>query len=289
MRSFLRFIKDVALYWHRNQAIRLSAALTFYVMASLTPLLVLLLAVASLFFNPERAGQLLTGPVSVAIGSENTFILQRVIENAYDPKSNITASLISAGLIVITGSELFRQLGFALNSFWQTPEKKDDLPVVQKLLVVVAKHLLYRLRAFVLVLGAGLLMLVTLLLSAGIEIAERLLGNIVDTPYPLLAWSNRIISFSAAMVLFALIFRYVPKLKMTWQAVWTGGLVTAVLFTLLQHLFSLYLSSRTIGSAYGAAGSLVIMLFWVYYSIQAMFFGAAWTSEMSKRIDHSEG
>lgn len=288
MKQSMVFLKDVSLYWYRNQAGRLSAALTFYTLASLTPMMVLLLAVAGLFFNPERAATLLTGPVSVAIGAENTFILQRVIDNAYDPKSNITAGLISAAIIVITGSELFRQLGFTLNTFWQTPDKKEDLPIVRKILSVVGNHLLYRLRAFVLVLGAGLLMLVTLILSAGFEIAENLLGNMVDTPYGLLTWGNRAFTFLSTTLLFALIFRYIPKLNMSWRSVRGGALVTAVLFVVLQHLFGLYLSSRSLGSAFGAAGSLVVMLFWVYYTVQGMFFGAAWVkvSEIIKSRDN---
>ena len=277
------FFKDVALYWYRNEAGRLSAALTYYALASLTPMLILLMAVAGLFFNPERAGRLLTGPVSVAIGSENTFILQRVVENAYNPSSNITAGLISAAIIIITGSELFRQLGFTLNTFWQTPEKKTELPIVKKILVVTGKHILYRLRAFVLVLGAGLLMLVTLLLSAGFEIAEELLGNMVDTPYAMLTWGNRAFTFFSTMLLFLLIFRYIPQLNMSWRSIRSGALVAATLFLLLQRLFSLYLSSRSLGSAFGAAGSLVVLLFWVYYSIQGMFFGAAWTFVANQR------
>ena len=156
--KYLDLIKDVALYWHRNQAGRLSAALTFYTMASLTPMLVLLLAIVGQFYNPTRAASLLTGPVSVAIGADNTNVLRRIIENANDPGASLTAGTISIVIIIITGSELMRQLGFTLNSFWQTPEKKADLPVLKKVLQVVGKHILYRLRAFGLVMAAGLVM-----------------------------------------------------------------------------------------------------------------------------------
>lgn len=128
MKAKLSFLKDVILYWHRNQAVRLSAALTYYALASLTPMLVLLLSVAGLFFNPERAATILTGPVSVAIGIENTFILQNVVENAYDPARTITAGILSVLIIIVTGSELFRQLGFTLNTFWQTQRPQTTIP-----------------------------------------------------------------------------------------------------------------------------------------------------------------
>ena len=280
----VNFLKDTLLYWHRNQAARLSAALTYYAMASLTPMLVLLIALAGLFFTPERAGRLLTGPVSVAIGAENTFILQRLIENAYDPPSNVTAGVISVLILIITGSELFRQIGFTLNSFWQTPDDKQELPVVRKVLLVVANHILYRMRAFTLVLGTGLVMLGTLILSAALGIAENLVGNMVDMPYAVLAWTNRAFSAFSAFVFFGLVFRYVPKLNMAWKAIWSGALISTILFIVLQHLFSLYIATRSLGSAFGAAGSLVVMLFWVYYSIQGLFFGAAWTRVMHERI-----
>lgn len=285
MKAGLNFLKDVVLYWHRNQAMRLSAALTYYALASLTPMLVLLIAIAGLVLNPARAGGLLTGPVSVAIGAENTYILRSLLENAYNPGQNITAGIISVLVIAITGSELFRQLGFTLNAFWKTEDPPNDNPLVRKILITVGRHILYRIRAFFLVMGAGLLTIGTVLLATGLEVAERLLGKMVPAPYVLYMWTNGIFGLLTSFLLFALIYRYIPRRNMAWKAVWSGAFIGAALYTTLQHLFSLYLTSTTLGSAFGAAGALVVLLFWVYYSMQTLFFGAAWTLQTDQRLN----
>lgn len=282
MKAKFSFLKDVILYWHRNQAMRMSAALTYYALASLTPMFVLLLSLAGLFINPQKAGTILTGPVALAIGTENTRILQTVVDNAYDPERTITAGVLSMLIIILTGSELFRQLGFTLNAFWQTSSPPTNHPLVRKILVTVRNHLLYRIRAFFLVLSAGFLMIGTVLVSTGLELAETLLGNMLPIPYDLYTWINRLFGLAVSFLLFAWIYRFVPHRNMPWAAVWPGALVAALLFTLLQHFFSLYLSSTTLGKAFGPAGALVVLLFWVYYSMQTLFFGAAWTYQMNE-------
>lgn len=154
--------------------------------------------------------------------------------------------------------------------------------MIRKILVTVRNHILQRIRAFFLVLSAGFLMIGTVLLSTGLELTETLLGNMLPAPYGLYTWINRLFGLAVSFLLFAWIYRFVPRRNMPWAAIWPGALVAALLFTLIQHLFSLYLSSTTLGNAFGLAGALVVMLFWVYYSMQTLFFGAAWTYQLDE-------
>jgi membrane protein len=268
----LKLIRDTALYWHRNQAPRRSAALTYYALASLASLIILLLSAASLFFNPERVSRFLVSPVAIAIGEENSSFIQNLVQNYYKPEASYTAGAISILIILNTGSNLFIQLGYTLNRFLDLEIQPPDVQPYRRFRRLLGG----RLKAIALVLGAEVLILAGLFASTGLQFAEERIGNIFDLPFNAYQWGGRLLSVALAVIMMALTYRFVPANQMGWRAVWSGALVAGLLLTLLQGLMSVYLGSAGMGSAFGAAGSLVVFMYWVYYSIQALFFGAAW-------------
>ena len=277
--KFLELIRDTAVYWHRNQAARLSAALTYYALASMASLVILLMAIAGLFFNPERVSRFLVSPVAAAIGEENSGFIQDLVQNYYNPGASFTAGALSILIIINTGSNLFSQLGFSLNRFLNLNDPPPNFTPRRQILIVIGG----RLKDFAFVLGAEVLIIGGLLASTVLQLANERIGHIIDLPFNAYQWGSRLISVSLAVVMLALVYRLMPGKRMAWRAVWSGAIVGGLLFTLLQNLMGYYLSSAGVGSAFGAAGSLVVFLFWVYYSIQAMFFGAAFAHVIGEK------
>jgi membrane protein len=270
--KILFLVRDAAIHWSRNQAARRSAALTYYALASMASLLILLLSAAGLFFNPERVSRFLVSPVATAIGEDNSQFIQDLVQNYYNPEASFTAGALSVLIILNTGSNLFIQLDFSLNRFLKIDVSPPDIPPVRQILHTIVE----RLKAFAYVLGAEVMILAGLFATVGLQFADERIGNLIDLPFNAYQWSSRLLRVSLAVAMLALIYRYLPKKRMSWRAVWSGAAIAGLLFTLLQGLMSYYLGSAGIGSAFGAAGSLVVFLYWVYYSIQTLFFGAAW-------------
>lgn len=268
----LKLIRDTFLYWQRNEGPRRSAALTYYAIGSLTSLIILMLAAAGLFFNPERVSLFLVSPVAEAIGEENSGFIRELVQSYYNPEASYALGVISLLLMLNTGSHLFMELGFSLNRFLNIDVSPPALPRARQIL----RFLLERLEAFGFVLGAELVILAGLFATAGLQFADERVGGLIDIPFDAYEWGSRLLRFTLAVVMLALLYRFVPEKRMPWRAVWSGAVVAGLLFTLLQGLMSLFLASAGIGSAFGAAGSLVVFLYWVYYSIQSLFFGAAW-------------
>lgn len=279
--TLIKLVRDAALYWNRNDASRHAAALTYYALASMASLILLLLAAASAFFNPERVSRFLVSPVAAAIGPDNSQFIQSLVQSYYDPEASVTLGAFSLLIILNTGSNLFIQLGASLNEFLNIPGRTEELPPVRQVL----RALLGRLRAFAYVLGAELLILVGLFASTGLQIAQSWIEPYVQVPLGIYAWVSRLVSMGIAVLMLALIYRLMPRERMPWRAVMSGALIAGLLFIVLQELMRLYLASAGIGSAFGAAGSVVVFLFWVYYSVQALFFGAAAARVLARQAE----
>ncbi|HUF37449.1 MAG TPA: YihY/virulence factor BrkB family protein [Anaerolineales bacterium] len=269
--KFLDLLRATALHWSLNQAPRRSAALTYYAMVSLAALIVLLLAVAGLFFNPERVSRFLVSPVAAVIGEDNSGFISDLTENYYNPGASFTAGALSLLIVLNTGSTLFIQLGKSLNEFLNAKRRPSDLPPTRRILQAA----LGRLRAFAFVLAAELLLLAGLFASTGLQLAHENFELLEEFPINVYRWGSRSVSAALGVAMLSMIYRFMPRIRMRWGVVLAGAALAGLLFALLQHLMSWYLSSAGVGTAFGAAGSLVVFLFWVYYSIQAVFFGAA--------------
>lgn len=267
-------LKTAAWEFVEDKASQLGAALAFYSILSLAPLLVLAIAVAGFFFGEEAARGGLATQMESTVGAEGAKAIESMLENAHQPEFGSLAALFGLILLLVGASGVFGQLQTAMNAIWEVePSKGSSVWVFFK----------SRFLSFTLVLGTGFLLLISLVLSAVIAGASQYLSGIWPHLEPLWHVANELVSFFVVMLLFAMIFKFLPDTTVAWRDVWIGAATTAVLFTFGKFLIGLYLGKSSVGSAYGAAGSLVVLLVWIYYSAQILFFGAELTQVYARR------
>ena len=257
--------------WSKDQAPRLGAALAYYTTLSLAPLLLLLLALAGLIFGDEAAKGQISAQAGSLVGPEGAKAIEEIIQNASKPGGGILASFIGFATLIFGASSVAGELKNALNSVWN----KDDSD--ESIKDMITK----RSTALVIVLACGFLLLVSLTVSSAVAAAGSFLTNLLPVPEIVMHALLLLVSLAVITGVFALLFRYLPDVNLTWSDVLPGAAFTAVLFTIGKFLIGLYLGKASFGSTYGAAGSLVIVLVWVYYSAQILFFGAEFTQVYS--------
>jgi membrane protein len=267
-------LKQTALEWNRHEATRLGASLGFYTVLSLAPLVILTIAIASLFIDVSTAQRDVTQQFRDLLGPAGAEAVGNLISHSKDVKAGSIASILGIGTLLFGASQVFSELQVALNKIWEADAAKTS-----GMLAIVRQRFL----SFGLVLAIGLLLLISLIFSA----ALAMLGTIMDSALPLPEWLLHLFDFlittAATSALFALIFQYIPQADTDWRHSWIGGLVTAGLFSLGKTLIGVYLGKAGVGSSYGAAGSLVVVVAWVYYSSQIFFFGAEFTHVLTCR------
>ena len=259
--------------WRRDGVPRLAAALAYYALFSLAPLLVVAIGVAGFFFGPEAARGEVVVQFSSLIGRPGAQAVENLLATTGSPASGVAAALLGIATLLLGASGVFRELQDAMNVIWNVePRPQAGWKTVLR----------RRFLSFAMVLGSGFLLLVSLLLSAALAATDRWLGRVA--PEAELAWSvaNALLGFALPVVLFALIFRLVPDAEVAWRDAWTGALATAALFALGHAAIGYYLGRGAIDSTYGAAASLVAVVFWVYYSAQILFLGAELTQVLGR-------
>jgi membrane protein len=253
--------------WSEDKAPRLGAALAYYTVFSLTPLLMIAIAVAGFIFGAEAARGQIVGQIQALVGEEGGKAIQTMIENAAREKNTgIAATLIGVATLLFGASGVFGELQDSLNTVWGVKPRpgRGVLGMIKD-----------RFASFTMVMGIAFLLLVSLILTAAISALGAMLGGAVaEGPLHVL---NALVSFAIVTGLFAAMYRYVPDAKIEWRDVWIGAAVTSLLFTVGKVAIGLYLGRGSVASAYGAAGSLVVLLVWVYWSAQILFFGAEFT------------
>lgn len=274
MKTWWTLLKDTFQKWSTDKAPRLGAALSYYTVFSLVPLLVLTIAIAGLVFGKDAAQHAMMAQIESLVGPQSAAAIQQMLEIAQKPSSGALASLIAIGTLLLGASGVFAQLQDALNTVW------DVEPKAGRGIRGVIKD---RFFSFMAVLGTGFLLLVSLVLSAALAAFGKLFMNWLPGQEAVLHLANFTISFGVITLLFAMMFKLLPDAKIAWRDVWIGAGLTSLLFTIGKLLIGLYLGKSDVGSAYGAAGSLVILLVWVYYSSQILLFGAEFTSVYANR------
>jgi membrane protein len=254
--------------WSDHNAPRLGASVAFYTLLSFAPLLVLTVAVAALVFDQQRAQAGLVDQARQMIGDRGADTVKSLLVNAHKPSSGVMASIIAFLTLLFGASGVFTELRNALNIIW------DAQPTNESGFMGMVKQ---RLFSFGMVLSVGFLLLVSLIISAILAVLGKFFGYLLPLPAFVFEILNFAVSFLVIAVLFALLFKFVPARKISWRDVWVGAIGTAILFTLGKFLLGFYLGKASVGSAYGAAGSLVAVIVWVYYSAQIFFFGAEFT------------
>jgi membrane protein len=261
-------LKETYAQWSDDNASRLAAALSYYTIFSLAPLLVVVVAVTGLALGQNTAQTRIINRIGLLVGNKAADFIQSMVSSVYNQNANILATAIGIITILLGATGVFDQLQSSLNVVWKVAPPKS-----QGIVAIVKGRFL----SFVMVIGIGLL----LLLSIGADAALSSLSKFSASLFPevRLLWRlvSLVISFGMISVLFALIFKVLPDADIAWHDVWLGGAVTALLFTVGKFLIGIYLGEASLSSTYGAAGSLVVILLWVYYSAQIFLFGAEFT------------
>jgi membrane protein len=272
-----RLVIEAAKDWLDDKAPRLAAALSYYTAFSLPPLLVVLIGIAGIAFGAETVSERIVDQMRGLVGTESAELLSTAIAEARQTTGTGWAVALGVGFLIIAASGVFAQLQDALNAIWDVKPRAGG---------GIWRLLQKRLLSLAAVLGAGFLLLVSLAVSTATAALAELAGNI-ESLAPLVATLDVVISLVVITVLFALIFKFLPDVRIRWGDVWLGSMITSVLFIAGKFAIGFYLGASEVGSAYGVAGSLIIIMVWIYYSSLIVFFGAELTQVWSKRKERS--
>jgi len=267
-------MKETASEWSEDNATRLAAALAYYTVLSIAPLLVLAVSIAGLVFGEEAAKGQIASELSGVVGPQAGEGIQTMLKHAKSPEEGTIGSIVGIVVLFFGASGVFGELQSSLNTIWEVAPKPGR---------GVMGMLRQRFFSFSMVLGVAFLLLVSLVLSAVLSGMGRFFESHMPGGEALWHVVNLGVSFSVITALFALIFKVVPDVKVTWKDVAMGAVFTAVLFTLGKYLLGLYLGRASVASPYGAAGSIIVLVVWVYYAAQILFFGAEFTQVYARR------
>jgi membrane protein len=274
-RDLVQLLKDSVSAWSEDKASRLAAALSYYTVFSIAPLLVIVIGVAGLVLGEEAVRGELVAQIGDAIGRETAEFIETLIANASEPSSGIIATVVGVVTLLLGASGVFGQLQGALDTIW------DVEPAPGRGILGTIKD---RFLGFAMVLGIGFLLMVALVASTAVGAASNFLGEQLPIPAGWLSLLDFALSFAVITVLFALIFKILPRVTIAWHDVWLGAAVTSVLFNVGKLLIGWYLGTSGAGSTFGAAGSLIVLLLWVYYSAQIFLLGAEFTKVYANRF-----
>ncbi len=270
-KQLLDVLKQTITEWGEDKASQLSAALAYYTVFSIAPLLIIVITIIGLVVGKSSAQDQIMGQIKGLVGDSGAALVQTMVDNASKPSSGIIATVIGVVTLAAGAAGVFGQLKGTLNQIWGVEVKGE--PGLKGILENIKSQFL----SFTMVLGVGFLLLVSLVLSAGLSAASQFIGGIVPMSAGIGELLNFVLSFVVIMIMFAAIYKVLPDVQIGWRDVWIGAAFTALLFTIGKFLIGLYLGRSSPASAYGAAGSLVVLLLWIYYSAQILFFGAEFT------------
>ena len=256
--------------WIEHRAGSKGAALAFYTLFSMTPILILAIAGAGYFFGAEAAQGEIIAQLEGLVGRNGAQAIQALLAGAQDPASGLVATLVASVLLLVGATSVFVELKGSLDELWGIEPPKG---------LAIVVFLRTRLRSFGLVLVLAFLLLVSLVLSAALAVLERYAGGILGGSYGILAALSSVLAFGVIACLFAVIYKVLPDAQLAWRDVWIGAAVTAGLFSLGKYAIGLYMGNSGVATSFGASGSLIALLLWVYYSAQIFFLGAEFTRQ----------
>jgi membrane protein len=254
--------------WSEDKVPQLGAALAFYTALSIAPLLVIALGAAALFYGDEAARSQVSQQLSSLVGPEGGEAIEEMVANANQPTTGTVATVLGLATLLFGASGVFGQLQSSLNTIWEVEPKPG-----RGILGMIRDRFL----SLAMVFGIVFLLLVSLVISAVLASLGTLLDRLPDSLHWLAQAVDLTVSFVVFTLLFAMMFKLLPDVKIAWRDVWLGAAVTAVLFIIGKFAIGLYLGHSSMASSYGVAGSFVVLLVWVYYSAQILFFGAELT------------
>ena len=274
-------VRDAVSAWSEDYAPSMGAALSYYTVFSIAPLLLIVISIAGLVFGREAASGQIFETLGGLVGDEGAKAIQGMVNSASDTGKSTFGAIIGVVTLLLGATTVFGELQTDLDRIWKAPaaEKKEGL----------WNMLRTRVLSFGLILAIGFLLLVSLVVSAGLAALGNLWGDLAGGMEALLHVVNFIVSFAVITALFAVMYRFLPRVKVAWPDVWIGAAFTSLLFTIGKFLIGLYIGKSSVASGFGAAGSLVVVLLWVYYSAQIFLFGAEFTAIYAHRYGSRVG
>ncbi len=266
LRHFFILVKETMNKWFDDDISTHAASLAYYTVFSIAPTLIIAVALAGAIFGDEAARGEIRNQISGLVGKAGASVIEDMMTNASKPGAGLVASLISIVVLLFGATGVFAALQNALNAIWGAPKRQVN---------GIVSFFRTRFLSLAMVFGVGFLLLVSLVISAGISALGDFLGaGLTGTSWQVV---NFIVSFIFVTVLFSMIYKVLPDVKVAWGDVWLGAAVTAVLFNIGKALIGLYLGGGAVASSYGATGSLAVLLIWIYYSALVLFLGAEFT------------
>ncbi|MEA3188055.1 MAG: rane protein [Chthoniobacter sp.] len=273
MKTFVKLLKETCHEFSKDKAMRMAAALAYYTIFSVTPLLLIAIGIAARVLGAKGATEQIFEQLRGLLGDAGAVGIQTMVESANRPTGSIVAVLIGSVMLLFGASGVFAELQDSLNTIWKAPT-----PPSSGLWSLIKNRFL----SFSMVFGIGFLLLVSLLISAGIAALGTILQGAVPGFETAAQLANFLISIVIIAVLFAMLFKLLPDTPIGWRDVWIGAFATSAMFTIGKFLLGLYLGRSAVVSSYGAAGSLIVVLSWVYYSSLILLFGAEFTEVYSR-------
>jgi membrane protein len=273
IRKLAKVARDSIAAWVDHNASSLGAALAYYTLFSVAPVLVIAVAIAGSIFGPQNAETHLLAQMQGLLGDAGARAVQTLLQSAHQSRAQGVAAAVSIVTLLVGATSVFGELQNTLDLIWRSPQRDPS--------VAWWRLVKSRLLSFGLILGVGFLLMVSLIASAALAAVGDWLRTFITEWSVILPALDLLLSLSMTTLLFALIYKYVPRESIAWGDVWIGGTVTAALFTGGKFLIGLYLGRSSLSSAYGAAGSVMVLLLWIYYSAQIFLLGAEFTREFA--------
>ncbi|MGH8763272.1 MAG: YihY/virulence factor BrkB family protein [Nitrosospira sp.] len=269
IRQIWILVKAAFSSWRDDYAPSMGAALAYYTMFSIAPLLLIVISTAGLVFGEEAVRGEIFGQLQGLMGDQGAIAVQGLLESVSEPKEGVAGTVIGTILLLIGATTVFGELQDAFDRIWRAPgrDKNGGLWRLIK----------SRLLSFGIILGIGFLLMVSLVFSAAVAALGKWWGPFFANLELVATVVNFFVSFALMTAVFAMLYKFMPRVKIHWRDVWAGAIVTALLFTVGKILIGIYIGKSAISSGFGAAGSLVVVLVWVYYSAQIFLLGAEFT------------
>ena len=274
-RQLLQVMKCALDDWFLHRASSKGAALAFYTAFSMAPILVLVIAIAGFFWGAEAAQGQLLSELKGLVGAQGAEAIQLVLKGAQDKETGAWATIVATILLLVGATTVFAELKDSLDEIWGVPP-----PTGSTWWVVLRTRLL----SFGLILVLAFLLMVSLVVSAGLAVVEDYVGGLWKDATVLLSWLAWLISFGVIAVLFGVIYKLLPRIKLSWRDVTIGAIGTAALFALGKFVIGLYIGNSGVANSFGAAGSMSALLLWVYYSAQIFFLGAEFARQYALQL-----
>ena len=268
LRQLLDLVRQAVAAWVDDYAPSMGAALAYYTLFSIAPLLLIVISIAGLVFGPDAARGHIFDQLRELMGDDGAATVQSLLQNLNKPAQGVLATIVGGVVLLLGAMSVFGELQNSLDRIWRAPVRADG-----GLWSLVRSRLL----SFGMILGVGFLLIVSLVASAGLAAMTKFSAHLVG-PWTLLVEAlNFGVTFVFVTATFALIYKIMPRVRIGWRDVWLGALVTALLFAIGKSLIGLYLGRTSFASGFGAAGSLILLLVWMYYSAQIFLLGAEFT------------